>query len=121
MGRPGPARHQASCDAPSFQHPSKQVLDPDWPALLEGLRAALPPKYSLKGGRRGDGGEVEEQHGGESAAPRCPPVMPRATRSHPPSHWQAVVTPVDAPGSSWLRVYCPLGMADLFGAHSSEE
>jgi hypothetical protein len=29
----------------------------------------------------------------------------------------AVVTPEGAPQSSWIRVYCPLGMADLFGAH----
>jgi hypothetical protein len=25
------------------------VLNPDWPTLLEGLKARLPPKYSLKG------------------------------------------------------------------------
>ena len=27
--------------------------------------------------------------------------------------------PEGQPQSSWIRVYCPLGMADLFGAYSS--
>lgn len=27
------------------------VLNPNWPQLLQGLRAALPPKYTVKGGR----------------------------------------------------------------------
>ena len=31
------------------------VLNPDWPTLLEGLKARLPAKYSLKGAVRAGG------------------------------------------------------------------
>lgn len=36
-----------------------------------------------------------------------------------PCHSLPVVTPNDQPQSAWLRVYCPLGMADLFGAYDA--
>jgi len=29
----------------------------------------------------------------------------------------AVVTPNERPDSKWIRIYCPLGMADLFRAY----
>lgn len=50
------------------------VYEPDWPALLHALRAALP-QYSAR-----------------------------------------IVVPSDDPTTCFIRVYCPLGMADVFGA-----
>ncbi|PRW20648.1 phosphate ABC transporter permease isoform A [Chlorella sorokiniana] len=50
------------------------VWQPDWPALLADLQAALP-QYSMR-----------------------------------------IVVPSDDPDTSFIRVYCPLGMADVFGA-----
>jgi hypothetical protein len=29
----------------------------------------------------------------------------------------AVIIPKETPQTRWIRVYCPLGMADLFGAY----
>lgn len=31
-----------------------------------------------------------------------------------------IVTPIDKPESQWIRIYCPLGMCDLFGAYTSD-
>ncbi|PSC75064.1 hypothetical protein C2E20_1924 [Micractinium conductrix] len=40
-------------------------------------------------------------------------------RTLPSKYSLRVVTPNDQPQSAWLRVYCPLGMADLFGAYDA--
>lgn len=50
------------------------VYQPQWPALLRALRAALP-QYTVR-----------------------------------------IVVPSDDPSTRFIRVYCPLGMADVFGA-----
>lgn len=42
-----------------------------------------------------------------------PPRVPRLPLA-------AVVTPTETPDTHWIRVYCPLGMADLFGAYLEE-
>jgi hypothetical protein len=45
---------------------------------------------------------------------RCLAATARSAAPHrlPP----AVVTPTENMNTRWVRVYCPLGMADLFGA-----
>ncbi|KAL4449435.1 hypothetical protein ABPG77_007079 [Micractinium sp. CCAP 211/92] len=46
------------------------------------------------------------------------PSLLEGLRSRLPTKYSLkVVTPQCKPESSWIRVYCPLGMADLFGAY----
>lgn len=57
------------------------VLDPDWTLLLDGLRANLPAKYSLKG-------EAEWVGGGQALGGvlAVPPTHRATPRTHPIPH-----------------------------------
>ena len=47
-------------------------------------------------------------------------LLPRLQERLHPKYSVKVVTPAkESSGSSWVRVYCPLGMADLFSAYSN--
>ncbi|KAL4427794.1 hypothetical protein ABPG75_001883 [Micractinium tetrahymenae] len=49
--------------------------------------------------------------------PDWPSLLEGLRSRLPPKYSLKVVTPQEEPQSSWIRVYCPLGMADLFGAY----
>lgn len=47
-------------------------------------------------------------------------ILPELKKRLEPKYSVKVVIPKDNPDSKWLRVYCPLGMADLFGAYHDD-
>lgn len=76
------------------------VLDPDWPAILEGLRRRLPRKYVVKGAVQVQG---------------VPQLTRGCTGPRKPFNWHAAVvsTKEEQPPTVWLRIYCPLGFLDF--------
>lgn len=136
----------AVANMPCLLRNSPRTRVPCRPALLEGLKRELPPKYTIKGGPRG--GEcgtvgygsfhpaaptltrMAYRHAAHAPSACCNVELSHAALparqcmppTEPPSgptptHCTAVVTPQDSPQSSWIRVYTAFGMADLFGAH----
>lgn len=54
--------------------------------------------------------------------PDWPSLLPQLQQRLHPKYLVKVVTPSkESSGSSWVRVYCPLGMADLFSAYSTSQ
>jgi hypothetical protein len=53
--------------------------------------------------------------------PNWAELMPALQRHLEPQYRVRIVTPEAHPESSWVRVYCPLGMIDLFTARSGHE